>query len=299
MIGKFLNDNFFSRLETLALNLQTHLSGYFGGKHLVKSYGQTVEFADFRNYQLGDDIRRIDWNLFARFKKYFLKLFTDERQMHIQIFLDCSASMGHNQKKAEYAIGVAAALGYLAVHNMDKVSINLIKEGTIENPFGMIVGKNRFFGAIGELEKIKFEGEVDFGEAIQKAQNVGRNDGLTIIISDLFTESDWHKAVSYLLHKNRQVLIVQVLSDEELNPGYSGRVDFIDCETKVAEDPRNIRVKLSKSLFDNYYEALRQYDEEIRQFCASRGVDFFSVNTEIPLEKTIFEDLLQARIMLA
>ncbi len=94
MAVSYLNDAFFSRLETLALNLRPDLSGFFGGKHLVRTYGQTVEFADYREYMLGDDIRRIDWNLYSRFEKYFLKLFTDERQMHTQIFLDCSASMG-------------------------------------------------------------------------------------------------------------------------------------------------------------------------------------------------------------
>ena len=90
----YLNDEFFSRLETSVLHLRANLAGFFGGKHLVKTYGQTVEFADYREYMLGDDIRRIDWNLYSRFEKYFLKLFTDERQMHTQIFLDCSASMG-------------------------------------------------------------------------------------------------------------------------------------------------------------------------------------------------------------
>ena len=111
MKSAYLNDEFFSRLETLALNLRADLNGYFGGKHFVRSYGQTVEFADYREYQLGDDIRRIDWNLFSRFEKYFIRLFTDERQMDVQIFLDCSASMGkENRTKAEYAVSVAAAL---------------------------------------------------------------------------------------------------------------------------------------------------------------------------------------------
>ena len=97
MKGSYLNDAFFSRLETLALELRANLGGFFGGKHLVRTYGQTVEFADYREYQLGDDIRRIDWNLYSRFEKFFLKLFTDERQMHTQIFIDCSASMGKDQ----------------------------------------------------------------------------------------------------------------------------------------------------------------------------------------------------------
>ena len=134
----YLNDQFFSRLETLALNLRSDLAGYFGGKHLVSTYGQTVEFADYREYQLGDDIRRIDWNLFSRFEKYFLKLFTDERQMQVQIFLDCSASMGKdNEQKSAYAVATAAAMGYLAVHNMDKVTFNIMRGKKSENPFGV------------------------------------------------------------------------------------------------------------------------------------------------------------------
>ena len=123
MPSKYINDEFFRRLETCALNLRSDLNGFFGGKHLVKTYGQTVEFADYREYMLGDDIRRIDWNLYSRFEKYFLKLFTDERQMHTQIYLDCSASMGRtNPQKADYAAAFAAALGFLSVHNMDKLS---------------------------------------------------------------------------------------------------------------------------------------------------------------------------------
>ena len=167
MKGSYLNDKFFSRLETLALELRADLGGFFGGKYLVKTYGQTVEFADYREYMLGDDIRRIDWNLYSRFEKFFLKLFTDERQMHAQIFLDCSASMGKDMpEKANYALGVAAALGYLSVHNMDKVSFKLIKENKVEDPFGTIVGKRAFFNAISTLENIEFDGESDIGTAV-------------------------------------------------------------------------------------------------------------------------------------
>ena len=117
MKGSYLNDQFFSRLETLSLHLKSNLAGYFGGKNRVNSYGQTVEFADFREYQLGDDIRRIDWNLYSRFEKYFLKLFTDERQMQVQIFLDCSASMGKdNPEKFNYAIATGQTV--VITHNL-------------------------------------------------------------------------------------------------------------------------------------------------------------------------------------
>ena len=220
----YINDDFFSRLETCALNLRTDLTGFFGGKHLVKTYGQTVEFADYREYMLGDDIRRIDWNLFSRFEKFFLKLFTDERQMHTQIYIDCSASMGKpNAKKAAYALGFAAALGFLSVHNMDKLSYRLIRGGSCTDPFGLIVGKTPFFRAVSEFESIPFEEEADLGEAILSSE-VSNGNGLSVIISDFFTESDWKKAVDFLCYKKRQVLLVQVLAPEERDPSYSGRV---------------------------------------------------------------------------
>ncbi len=294
----YLNDEFFSRLETLALNLRANLAGYFGGKHLVKTYGQTVEFADYREYMLGDDIRRIDWNLYSRFEKYFLKLFTDERQMHVQIFLDCSASMQkESPQKAAYAIGVAAALGFLAVHNMDKVSFNLIKKDKAENNNGMIVGKTTFFKAISDLENIEFADEADLAAAITSSQNTGTNDGLTVIISDFFSENDWKKAIDFLTYKRRQVLLVQVLSLDEVDPSYSGRVHMIDAESGDIADSRNMRIRITPSMQEAYQEALKDYIADIKQFCVSRGADFISVSSDQPIEKVLFGELFKVGIM--
>lgn len=294
----YLNDEFFSRLETLALNLQANLAGYFGGKHFVRTYGQTVEFADYREYMLGDDIRRIDWNLYSRFEKFFIKLFTDERQMHVQIFLDCSASMGKdNPKKAAYAIGTAAALGFLSVHNMDKVSFKLMKGSAAEDPFGTIVGKNSFFRAISALENIVFDDDTDIESAVVGCQNTGSNDGLTVIISDFLTDSDWKKAVDYLCYKKRQVLLIQVLTPEELEPTYSGRVNLIDAESVDLADLRNMKLRITGSMQAAYEEALRDMIEELRSFCASRGAEFLTVDSSKPIEKVLFGELLKAGIM--
>ena len=298
MKSAYLNDEFFSRLETLALNLRADLNGYFGGKHFVRSYGQTVEFADYREYQLGDDIRRINWNLFSRFEKYFIRLFTDERQMDVQIFLDCSASMGkENRTKAEYAVSVAAALGFLSVHNMDKVSFKLIKEDAVDDPFGTIIGKNSFFRAISLLENLDFSDDADISQAVSSCANTGSNNGLSVIISDFLTRKDWKKAVEYLTYKKRQVLAIQLLSPEEEEPTYSGRVSLIDVESGDLADPRNMKLRITRSLQLAYQEALKDMKADIKSFCASRGADFISVTTDKPVERMLFGELLKAGIM--
>ena len=295
----YLNDKFFSRLETLSLNLKSNLAGYFGGKHLVNSYGQTVEFADFREYQLGDDIRRIDWNLYSRFEKFFLKLFTDERQMQIQIFLDCSASMGKDDpNKAAYALGAAAALGFLAVHNMDKVTFNIMKGEKTSNPFGTIIGKNSYFRAVSQLEEVVFDGEADIEKCVASCPDTSANNGLSVIISDFMTDSDWKKAVDYLRYKHRQVLLVQVLTPDELEPAYDGRVTLIDSESEGVDDTsKNMRIRITRAEQKAYEAALKDVKQDIRTFCAKRDVDYVSVSTDQPIERVLFGELLKVGVI--
>ena len=294
----YLNDTFFSRLEALSLNLKSNLAGYFGGKHLVKTYGQTVEFADFREYQLGDDIRRIDWNLYSRFEKYFMRLFTDERQMQVQIFIDCSASMGRDDaKKGAYTVAAAAALGFLAVQSMDKLTLNFMKGEHSENPFGTIVGKNAFFRAMGAFEELEFEGETDLEKCVTSCPDTGNNNGITVIISDFFTESNWKKAVDYLCYKKRQVLLLQVMTPEDLDPAYDGRVHLLDSESLGLEDPKNMKVKITRGMLMAYQEALTDFRQDMKSFCRKRGAEYISVSTGDPIERVLFGELLKGGIM--
>ena len=298
MKQSYLNDKFFSRLETLALNLRKSLAGYFGGKHLVSTYGQTVEFSDFREYQLGDDIRRIDWNLYSRFEKYFLKLFTDERQMQVQIFLDCSASMGKdNPAKSSYAVAAAAALGFLAVHNMDKVSFHFMKGEVAENPFGTMIGKNAFFRAMGTFDSLEFEEDADIEKCVTNTPDMSTNNGLTVIISDFFTDSNWKKAVDYLCYKKRQVLLIQVMTPDEIDPVYDGRVNLIDSESLDVSDFKNLRLNITRSMQQAYNEALEDFKEDMKAFCSKRGVDYITVSTDTPIERVLFGELLKVGIM--
>lgn len=287
---KVIDDKFLNRLETAALYVRTNMQGYFGGNHQTRSYGTTVEFADFREYVLGDDIRRIDWNLYSRFEKYFIKLFVDERQMHIQTFLDCSASMQKaDSNKALYAMRVAAAIGFLSVQNMDRTSIRLIKGEFADDLCGTITGKDSFYRGISKLDNLEFKGSADLEKAIIHCPNPGSNNGLTVIISDFMTESNWKRAVDYLLFQKRQVLLIQVLSPEEVNPIYSGRMRLVDMEAEDPLDERHMKLKITRSHLKAYQQALEDFKADIKSFCSSREVDFISVVCDEPIEKLLFE----------
>lgn len=218
--------------------------------------------------------------------------------MQVQIFIDCSASMGKdNPKKAAYVVAAAAALGFLAVQNMDKVSFYLMNGEKAENENGTIVGKNAFFRAMNTLEEINFDGDTDIEKCVTNCTETGANNGLTVIVSDFFTDSNWKKAVDYLSYKKRQVLLLQVLTPEEIDPSYDGRVNLLDSEAVDAADTKNMKIKITRSLLKAYEEALEEFRAEIKSFCAKRGADFVSVNTEIPIEKMLFGELLKVGIM--
>ena len=166
-----------------------------------------------------------------------------------------------------------------------------------ENPFGTIIGKTAFFRAIGELEKLEFDEDADIGECVTNSPDTSSANGLTVIISDFFTESNWKKAVDYLCYKKRQILLVQVVTPEELDPTYDGRVNLIDSESVDLSDSKNMRLRITRSMQQAYQEAWRDFKEDIKTFCSKRGVDYISVRTDTPIERVFFGELLKVGIM--
>lgn len=289
MKRKILDGDFLDRLDAASLCLKTTMTGFFGGSRRARSYGNTVEFADFREYFPGDDIRRIDWNVYARFEKYFIKLFTDERQMHNQIMIDTSASMACGQpEKAEAALKIAAAFGYLSVSAMDRVSYYLLKGNKAEGLGFSISNKDTFYRAAQALETTEFEGETDLEKSIVNMESPGYDDGLTVIISDFLTESNWKKTIDFLLYRRREILLIQVLSPDELFPTFDGRVHMLDSEAPDFGDGRHMKTMITKKMVEAYQKAFDEYEQEIVDFCASRGVTFFTALSDEPIEKVIF-----------
>lgn len=278
-----------SRIETALMYFNNPMNGYFGGNRKSAAYGSTVEFADYREYMPGDDLRRIDWNVFARFDKYMTRLFVDERRIHTQIFIDCSASMAWGEpEKAQTALRLAAIFGYLSVRISDRVSYKLIKGKSCVDLCGEFYGKEAFYRAADKLSYTDFNGDADLAAGISKCENPGFNNGLTVIISDFFTDSNWKSAVDFLLHRKRRVLLAQILSPDEISPEYSGRIQFIDSEAADGDDYRNLRLDIGKSSMKVYTQTLQLYEKDIKNFCNSRNVDFLSFSTADSLEKTMF-----------
>lgn len=288
---------FLSMLEGRNLRIQNPMNGLFGGNRRSKAYGSSAEFADFREYTPGDDLRRIDWNLYARFEKLFLKLFVDERQLHHKIYIDGSASMDWGEPgKADTALKLAAALGYLSVQAMDRVSFYAIHQSQCENLCRTVMGREAYYRAADTLNRVEFYGDSDLNAAI--TQDLGNSDGISVIISDFLTASDWKSAVDRLCYHGREVYLIQVLSPDELAPGMSGKVMLLDTEAPDADDGRNYRTEVTRSAVKAYSEALHWLRQDMIRFCAARKVGFVSLCTDESIEKILFQNATEAGLIL-
>ena len=252
-MGKMVIDEaFLAEIEALQTLLKNNVAGMFGGNHQSKNFGSSCEFADYRDYVPGDDITKIDWNVYARFDKLYQKLYLDERQMHTRIYIDASRSMQHGSfEKAEQAVKIAAAFAYLSVSEMDKVSVYVIRGNQVEEIISGMVGKDSYFNYINKLNEIEFSGDVSISEAILSSAKIGMGDGYSILVSDYLTEEDFERAIDRFAERKRDILCVQVLSREELNPQVRGKMHLFD-----AENVQNFfRKKIDKDRINAYKAA--------------------------------------------
>ena len=189
-----ISEAFLQQVEALQMLIKNNVAGMFGGNRKSKNYGSSCEFADYRDYMQGDDTTKIDWKAYARFDKLYQKLYLDERQMHTRIYIDGSRSMQYgDNKKAEQALKLTAALAYIAVADMDKVSVYVIRGKELEEVFTGIVGKEAFFREVGKLDEIEFYGDSEISNAILPTK-VGYGDGMSVLISDFLTDDNYERA---------------------------------------------------------------------------------------------------------
>ena len=280
-----IDESFLSQLEQLGTLLKNNVAGMFGGNRRSKNLGSSCEFADYRDYMPGDDVTKIDWNAYARFDKLYEKLYFDERQMHTRIYLDVSRSMDHGgDDKAVFAIKLAAAFAYLSVCEMDKVSIYAIRGSALEEIAVGMVGKDSYLNCINRLNAIEFDSDSKISEAILPSV-VGRGDGYSIIISDFLTEENFEMAIDLLAAQKRDILCVQVLSREELNPQMRGKMHLFDSE----DQSKFFRKKIDQDVVRAYKDALKYVTDRIRLYCESRGGQYLLAPSYMDLPELFFD----------
>ncbi|MBQ1879541.1 MAG: DUF58 domain-containing protein [Bacilli bacterium] len=286
-----IDENFLANLELFSLAVKDNVAGLFGGNHKSKRFGSSSEFADYREYIEGDDISKIDWNIYGRSEKMFLKLYLDERQMQTRIYIDASNSMGF-YKKDEMAIKLATAFAYLSIKEMDRVSIFAVRGNIVEPILEKVVGKDSFLNVIGQINKIEFGGGSQISDAITNS-TVGYGDGRSILISDFLTDNDFFNAIDHLRGKKRDVLCLQVLSEEELHPQIRGKSIIRDSE----DMGRFYKDNIGRDMLEAYRKALNHVTKRLEDFCISREADYQLVSTKDELKDILLGQLMKKGVI--
>ena len=288
-----IDEAFLGQLEQLGTLLKNNVAGMFGGNRRTKNLGSSCEFADYRDYMPGDDVTKIDWNAYARFDKLYEKLYFDERQMHTRIYIDTSRSMIHgSDEKAEAALRLAAAFAYLSISEMDKVSIYAIRGNTLEDIAIGMVGKDSYLNCVGRLNAVEFDSDSKISEAIVPSA-VGHGDGYSIIISDFLTEENYEAAIDRFAEKKRDILCVQILAREELNPQFSGKMHLFDSENQT----KFFRKKIDQDVIRAYKDALKYVTDRIKGYCESRGGQYILMPAYSDLSEIFFDKFVDMGVM--
>jgi uncharacterized protein (DUF58 family) len=284
-----LNPQLLAQLERLELVTRKVFRGRMKGERKSKRKGQSVEFADFRQYVPGDDLRFIDWNLFARLERLYLKLFLEEEDLHFYALIDSSASMEFGEPtKLHYAKQLAAALGFIGLCRADRVKIESLGTSS-RQPGPVLRGRSSLWRMQEFLAGIEPGENVALAEGVRNfcLRNSGK--GILVLITDLMDKEGFEKALRFLVAQQMDVYVLHVLCPEELNPEVKGDLRLIDCEDEdVAE------VTISRPLLDKYKRTLAAFVDGAREFCTRRGMNYLMVSTETPVE-TLVANYLRKR----
>ena len=256
--------------------------GRLKGERRSARKGQSVEFADFRNYVPGDDPRFIDWNTYARLDRLFLKLFFEEEDLHFYALIDASPSMAFGTPtKLHYARQLAAALGFIGLVRADRVRIETLGQSA-SRPAPVFRGRKSLYRMLAHLDSIGPDEASDLTQGVTNfcLRNSGK--GIVILISDLMDKQGYAEALKYLLSRQMDVYVIQVLSSEELDPDIQGDLRLVDCEDDdVAE------ISASAALLNRYQKTLAAFVDGAREFCNRRGMNYLLATNQLPVDQLV------------
>ncbi len=283
--GTILDATFLKKLEKLSLATRRPFAGQMKGEKRSVKRGTSIEFADYREYVPGDDLRYVDWNLAARMDKMFLKLFVEEEDLYLALLLDSSKSMDFGSpKKIHYAVRLAAALGYIGLSNYDRVSIQPYADA-LRRPLPTQRGKGGVLPFFSYLEKVEAGGTTAFSTSLHRFAATVRNKGIAIVLSDFF-DPGWQDGMKSLLARGFQVAAIHILSEEELKPTLLGDLRIIDSETGESKE-----MSVNPQLMARYQATLDGFCGEVEGFCHRYGIDYLRTSTAMPFEDLVLKYL--------
>jgi uncharacterized protein (DUF58 family) len=295
------------RLEQFQLLAARRAKSSAKGERRSRARGQSVEFADYRNYVHGDDFRYLDWNLYGRLERLFLKLYEEERELPVRIFLDASESMTFGEpRKFDFARQVAAAIGYVALSGFDRVSVipfpGLSPDGSAEasarvaelaarGALRSVRGKRSAIQFFQNLSALTAGGPANLNEALRRGALEARQAGVAVVLSDFLDPAGYESGLSALVGRGFQVDLVQILAPDELSPGSFGDLRLVDSETGATQEVTFGRFRLKA-----YRQSVQNFMQRLREYCQARGINFFTASSNTDLQVLLLKQLRQAEV---
>lgn len=293
MPERLFDETVLRKLNRLMLVANKVRAGVMKGERRSARRGTSLEFADYRNYTRGDDLRRVDWNVFARLDRPFIKLFEEEEDLSVYLLLDGSASMDWprdgaepGQHKFRFAQRVMAGLGYIALGTGDSLTLTALLGDGASAVWGPHRGRGRSMELLDFVGTLEAEGPLDLNAALREYALRTTRPGLCILISDLLAPGGFHDGLAALQSVGHEVAAIHVLSPDEVDPPLAGDLQLLDVETGAAQD-----VTVDLAMRDLYVSRLLAWRDSIARQCLKRGIHYVTVETSTAWETLILFEL--------
>jgi len=287
-----LDERFLQRLSRLRFMTKGRLGGRLSGLHVSPKAGMSVEFADYREYHPGDDIRYVDWNIYGRLERLLVKSFIHESDLPIYLLVDVSASMQlGTPPKLRFAAQLALALAHLGLHTMDRVGVFPFAHRLLSS-IPAQQGASHIRRVYDTLSRLDAHDETAFERSIMGFLSLTRETGLVLILSDFLFPTGIEDGIGRLLHRGDEVAVLQILAPDEVDPAKSGTTQVVDVETG-----RFTSLNLGATTLASYRERLAEHQKRIQTFLEEQRVPLFTITTDSPLEAVIFETLREGGIV--
>ncbi len=284
--GGFFSPEFLAQLERLSLLSRRAFRGSVKGERRSPRRGHSVEFADYRPYGMGDDLRYVDWNIYGRLNRLHVKLFVDEEDLCLHLLVDGSTSMGFGTpRKLDYAVRLAAAVGFVGLVNHERVGIGVLRE-RVADGWAPARGRRHIMAMMEFLGRVQPTGGTGLNEGLAAYAMRTREPGIAVVISDLLDPGGYEQGLRAMLERRFDVHVVHLLAPEEMNPSLAGDLRLTDSETGEVRD-----ITVDAEALRDYRERLRLFLERAEAFCLAREIGYHRVVTDTSVEAFVIAQL--------